>query len=212
MKFPDLTRLNALQQENDTHAEFMEMQLERFQRLKNRHENGDAPRAVSAWQLFQTPEGLAEKLVELAEPAPGLSWLEPSAGLGRILRPILETRPGSVTAVEISTELAAELYRNFESVTLIQGDFMAREEFKFFDRVSMNPPFHMREDIRHISKAYSLLAPGGVLTGICMNSKHREEKIRGEFPCDYWERMQAGTFKEAGTKVETVLFRLRKPA
>jgi hypothetical protein len=106
MNPPDLSRLTAAQSDNDAHAAFMAMHADRFEAYRTRHEDGTAPRAVSAFQLFQTPQTLAARMLELAEPRPGLDWLEPSAGLGRILRPILATSPGSVTACEENADLA----------------------------------------------------------------------------------------------------------
>jgi SAM-dependent methyltransferase len=153
---------------------------------------------------------------------PGLSWLEPSAGLGRILRPILSTEPASVTACEVSAELSGELFREFPGVTLGQGDFLERlpafegggglivKPFPggppFFDRIVMNPPFHMRADVRHIRHALKFLRPGGVLVGLCLATHHREAALRPL--ADVWETIPAGAFRSEGTGVETILFKI----
>ena len=206
MNPPDLSRLLAAQGDNDTHAAFMAMHAERFDAYRTRHEDGTAPRAVSAYQLFQTPEALAARMVELADPHPSLDWLEPSAGLGRILRPILITSPASVTACEENAELAGELFRTFPDVTLWQGDFLARTPAPMFDRIVMNPPFHMRACIRHILHALQFLKPGGVLVALCLATHHRETVLRGL--ADHWETIPAGTFRKEGTNVETYLLRI----
>ncbi|MHA1573784.1 MAG: methyltransferase, partial [Alphaproteobacteria bacterium] len=201
MQPPNLSRLHRLRIENEEAAAEQAQHADRFNRIRNRHDNGTAPRAVSAWQLFQTPPDLAAKAVALASPAPGLTWLEPSAGLGRIARVMLETSPKAVTVCEKSADLAAELYRLKPRVTIWQGDFLEREPVAMFDRVVMNPPFHMRADIRHISHAMRFVKPGGVLVAICMNTRHRVEALEPE--ANYWEELPAGTFKGEGTKVAT---------
>ena len=200
-------RLHALRLANDEKRAEMDSMAPRFARLRDRHTNGTAPRAVSAFQLFQTPAPLAARMVALASPAPGLSWLEPSAGLGRILRPILETHPTAVSAVETAPDLAAELFTAFPQVRLMQGDFLARQ-FGRFDRIVMNPPFHMRADIQHVRHALQHLAPGGVLVGLCLSTHHRESALRPL--ADHWETIPAGTFRAEGTNVETILFRISK--
>lgn len=218
-------RLHALRLANDEKRADMDAMTPRFERLRDRHTNGTAPRALSAFQLFQTPADLASRMVELAEPAPGLTWLEPSAGLGRILRPILATNPGTVCACERDTELSGELFREFPGVLLGQGDFLERRPSwegsgalivkpfpngpVQFDRIVMNPPFHLRADIRHTLHALEFLASGGVLVGLCMSTRHREEALRPL--SDHWEVIPAGTFRAEGTGIETILFRIAKP-
>lgn len=214
-------RLHALRLANDAKRAHMDTIAPRFSALRTRHENGTAPRAVSAFQLFQTPEAIAGRMVEMADPEPGLSWLEPSAGLGRILRPILETLPSSVHAVEIDKTLSGELFGSFPDVTLSQRDFLTMEPpregaaglivkstpLPFYDRIVMNPPFHMRADIRHTLHALKFLRAGGTLVGLCMATRHREEAIRPL--ADVWEAIPEGAFRSEGTGVGTYLFRIR---
>ena len=178
----------------------------RFESLRDRHTNGTAPQAVAAHQLFQTPASLAARMVELADIQPAHFVLEPSAGLGRILRPITERNPANVTACEINQDLAGQLFKEFPDVTLWQGDFLERKPTRFFDRIVMNPPFTMRSDLKHIAHARKMLAPRGVLVGLCMSTHHRETALREV--CDVWEIIPAGTFRAEGTGVETILFRI----
>lgn len=202
-------RLHALRMENDAARFAMDEMRPRFERIRTRHEDGTAPRAVSAFQLFQTPEPLAARLAELAELSPGLAVLEPSAGLGRLVRPALAAGC-RVHAVETDATLAGELFHAFPEVTLSQRDFLGMEPDPAapFDRVMMNPPFHMRADVRHVLHALRFLRPGGTLAGICMDTHHRSEALRPL--ADYWEPVPAGAFKGEGTGVATVLFRIRK--
>ena len=198
-------RLHALRMENDAAKFAMDDMRPRFEALRTRHEDGTAPRAVSAYQLFQTPEPLAARLVELAGILPHHSVLEPSAGLGRLLRPIIAAGPDRIHACEVNPDLAGELFCQFPDVELSQGDFLTKH-LGPFDRIVMNPPFHMRDDIRHTLHAAGHLAPGGVLAGLCLATRHREEALRPL--ADHWETIPAGTFKGEGTNVETILFRI----
>jgi predicted RNA methylase len=221
MNPPDLSRLHTLRDANDLHAATMELNRGRFEALRTRHEDGTAPRAVSAYQLFQTPPALAARMVELAEVKPGDVLLEPSAGLGRIIDPALAAG-ARVLAVEVSPDLSGELFRAYEGkdVRLLQRDFLTvRPAYEGnaalivkdlaevrIDRVVMNPPFHMRADIAHVRHALRFLRPSGVLVGLCLSTRHRTEALQPL--ADLWEVIPAGTFKGEGTNVETVLFRI----
>jgi 16S rRNA G1207 methylase RsmC len=167
-----------------------------------------APRIVTAYQLFQTPATLAARMAELAQITRTSRVLEPSAGLGRILRSIQDYQPATLTACENSPDCARELFAQFPDVTLWQGDFLTREGKAEFDRVVMNPPFHLRDDIRHTRHALTHLAPGGRLVGLCLATHHRETALRPL--AETWETIPAGTFKAEGTNVETFLFTINK--
>lgn len=205
----DTSRLHAARMRNTESGYRMDDMRPRFDTLRDRHTNGVAPLAVAAHQLFQTPASLAARMVALADPRPGLSWLEPSAGLGRILAPIMATDPGSVTACEINPELSGELFRTFPSVTLWQGDFLARETGEQFARIVLNPPFTRQSDLLHVAHARRFLAPGGVLVGLCLAGRIREDALRSD--CDHWEEIPAGAFRAEGTGVATILFRITNP-
>lgn len=203
MKPEIANRLHGLQLENDGHRAIMDSMRPRFDRMAARHENGTAPRAVSAYQLFQTPAPLARRLVEAVGIMPGMRVLEPSAGLGRLLDAIPRCE---VVAVELAAACASELFRqNREGVTLTQRDFLACHlgELGTFDRVVMNPPFHMRADIRHIRHALTFLKPGGRLAALCLDTRHRSEALRPSAAT--WEPVPAGTFGKEGTSVPTIL-------
>jgi predicted RNA methylase len=207
MNPPDLSRLLSLRDENDLAAAHQATLAERFDRLRTRHEDGTAPRAVSAFQLFQTPADLAARMVELAAVSPGQRVLEPSAGLGRIIDPLLAAG-ASVVAVEEAPDCARELFTRYASdrVTLLQRDFLTVEPGELFDAVVMNPPFHMRADTRHTLHALQFLRPGGTLVGLCMATRHRLEALKPL--SDYWEEIPAGAFRKEGTGIATYLFRI----
>lgn len=178
----------------------------RFERMAARHENGTAPRAVSAFNLFQTPPALADRLVFALEFWAGARVLEPSAGLGRILDALAPRQPGEVVAVEMAPACAGELFRqNRPGVTIKQRDFLTctPEEFGLFDAVAMNPPFKMRSDIRHILHARQFLKPGGRLAALCLAGPRQFAELRPLAAT--WEELPDDTFAKEGTRVRTVL-------
>ena len=182
----------------------------RFDRLALRHANGSAPRAVSAFQLFQTPPALATRLVAALHLSPGARVLEPSAGLGRILDALAPFNPRETVAVELAPPCARELFiQDRPHVSILQRDFLSLSpaETGLFDAVVMNPPFHLRADIRHILHARSFLKPGGSLAALCLLSSHRLASLRPL--CSSWEVLPASTFAAEGTHVVTALLTLR---
>lgn len=205
---PDLSRLMSLRAEHGLSSQALTAAAPRFQVLKQRHENGTAPRVVSSFQLFQTPASLAARMVELAGDRASLCVLEPSAGLGRILDAVAHCNPAELVAVELAQSCADELRRRV-GLRVVQRDFLTVEpaEIGQFDCVLMNPPFHMRADIRHIQHAMKFLLPGGVLVAICMDTSHREKALRPL--AETWEQVPAGAFKESNTGVPTVMLSIR---
>lgn len=158
---------------------------------------------VTAPQLFPTPPDLAARMVELAEIEPGHRVLEPSAGTGRILKAI---GPGpDKVAVEISPALVEGLTRaGLSGVRIHQADFLqCNGDLGTFDRVLMNPPFQNADDIKHILHARGMLKEGGRLVAICANGPRQQDKLMPL--ASYWEDLPAGTFEQAGTKVNTAL-------
>src|SRR4051812_7333314 len=94
----------------------------------------------------------------------------------------------------------------------IAGDFLALEPEEKYDRVVMNPPFTNDQDIDHVLHAYKFLKPGGKLVAIMAKGftfgENRKRsgfrdllKQHGRIVMD----LPAGTFKESGTMVETVV-------
>lgn len=204
-------RLHALRMENDQAGYDMAEQAGRFQRLANRHENGTAPRAVSSFNLFQTPPAVAARMAALLELKAGERILEPSAGLGRLLDAVAPHQPSEVVAVEVAPQCAGELYRQERpGVRVLQRDFLTvtPEEIGTFDAVIMNPPFHMRADIRHIEHAYKFLNPGGRVVALCLCGLGRAERFQPI--AGHWEELPAGTFGKEGTRVPTAMMLIRE--
>lgn len=199
-------RLHALRMENDARGYEMDEMRPRFEKLAARHENGTAPRAVSAYQLFQTPPEIAARLVALLGSPSRV--LEPSAGLGRLLDAL---PPCGTVAIEAAPQCAGELFRQDRpGVKILQRDFLTvtPTETGLFDAVAMNPPFHMRADIRHILHAVEFLRPGGKLAALCMDTPHRARAL--QHLAATWERIPEKAFHAEGTDVACVLLTITR--
>lgn len=197
--------------ENDAAKYHQDELRPRFSSLANRHENGTAPRAVTAFQLFQTPPELAQRLAKELNLRPGFRVLEPSAGLGRLLD-VVKPFNCECVAVETCADLCRELYhQERQAVKILQRDFLAcsPDEIGSFDAAIMNPPFHMRSDIRHILHARRFLKPSGILAALCLDTHHRESALRSI--ASKWEKIPAGAFKSEGTRVACILLTIQNP-
>jgi hypothetical protein len=136
--------------------------------------------------------------------------LEPSAGSGAILD-ALRNHWGTggaklrLTAYERHSTLRQILAA--KGYELAGSDFMAAPAAPQFDRIIMNPPFSGGADIKHIRHAAAMLRPGGLLVAICANGPRQIEHLQPL--CDHWEALPAGSFKAAGTSVNTALIVIR---
>lgn len=158
--------------------------------------------------LYETPAGVAQHMIALAGIVKGHRVLEPSAGLGALVRPI--TVDIDLTLVELVPQLAERLRKEFPQARVISGDFLDQfhqavpHDLRTFDRILMNPPFDKAEDIVHVLHARSLLAKDGLLVGICAGGPRQRAKLQPL--ATTWEPLPDGTFKNAGTMVSSVLF------
>jgi len=78
----------------------------------------------------------------------------------------------------------------------------------------MNPPFINGSDIKHIEHALKFLKPGGRLVAICADGPRQNATLKpiAEDSGGFWEPLPAGTFKDQGTNVNTVLLTIEAPA
>lgn len=206
-----LLRLRHLQEVTEAVEEEMTAERARFARLAKPE---SATRAVSSFNLFQTPEQLARRMASCF-PTTGRT-LEPSAGLGRLFKAIRDNdNTCHITLVEQSATLCGELYTLTEAdadCRLIQGDFLAQspDALGLFDRIIMNPPFKMGADIKHITHARRFLAPGGRLVALCANGPRQRDKLQPI--ADEWHPLPAGSFRTEGTNVDAVLLVIDNPS
>lgn len=177
----------------------------------------DATARKKEYQAFYTPPALAKRLVELAQIQPGNVVLEPSAGEGAIVQAVIDTgvRLGGLTAVELDEEAMPVLIKVVEGreAVVYNEDFLHLPLRRGdFDRILMNPPFSRNQDVAHVARALPLLAPGGVLVAVMSPNTARQKFQDLIFAHDYdVEEVPAGTFKEAGTNIATIILTIRNP-
>ncbi|MGJ7523745.1 DUF3560 domain-containing protein [Variovorax sp. LT1P1] len=167
---------------------------------------------VVAPELFPTPDELADRIVMEAGIQPGNLVLEPSAGTGALLRAVARSvAPASVqaVAVEVNAKLVVGLNQALPDVTTICGDFLRCDtrDLGKFDAIVMNPPFGQAMDIAHIRHALSFLRSGGRLVAICANGPRQQAALKplADASGGFYEALPAGSFKDAGTNVNTAL-------
>lgn len=161
--------------------------------------------AVSSFNLFQTPVDVASRMAEILGPLDGMRCLEPSAGLGRLVK---ACDGGEWVLVEESNDLCRHLYQLGH--LLINDDFLKCTADRLggkFDRIIMNPPFKMGTDVKHINHAKSLLNPGGLLVSLCYNGVRQNERLMPI--ADSWEILPEKSFRSEGTAASVALLTIR---
>lgn len=171
-------------------------------------------------QFYPTPPELAEYVVKLAEIKPHHRVLEPSAGRGALLKPL--GRKTNILAIEIDENLANDLMADDYGYVInssFEDAIKNGDVGQWFDRVIMNPPFGPRQlDIKHIRLAYDLLLPGGILVAIMSeNDLFYDTPLTQRFN-NFLESVNAHveevpmrSFLASGTRVDTVIVKIRKP-
>jgi predicted RNA methylase len=183
---------------------------------------GEYSRTKQDFGQFDTPKALATEVVNSAEIVPGMQALEPSAGIGNIAVALCEAG-ANVMAFEIDPKRCSKLVaavqpmRGFNMV--VERDFLAFGPEPVYDRVVMNPPFGKQADIEHVTHAWQFVKPGGVLVAIMsagagFSTTKRAVAFRAlvERNGGHFRDLPAGSFRESGTNVNTVILTMRRPA
>lgn len=174
--------------------------------------------------FFPTPGWLAVDLADRLKITSKDFVLEPSAGLGALVKEIL-ARGASCLAVEYD-EARARTIRDVPrgddgDLWIHTGDFMeVTQEFilagedQLPNVALMNPPFlkvGLGDHIDHVRHAFELLSPDGRLGAVMPASvKFRQDKRHAAFRAWIYSHdgdiddVPEGTFKESGTDVRTV--------
>lgn len=203
-------RLLALRDQTDAHAADMARQRERFAALAAR----EATRAVSAFNLFQTPVAIADLMASAAVPQDGERWLEPSAGLGRLYRAIRYRSSAHVTLVEQAPQCAAELYRETQAdqqCSLVQDDFLRCDAERLgglFDGILANPPFKNATDMKHIAHALTFLKPSGRIVALCYAGPRQRAEYQNRNGWT-WTQLDPGAFRSEGTGADVAMITRR---
>jgi predicted RNA methylase len=163
---------------------------------------------------FWTPAPLARRMAEQLGEVDGKLVLEPSAGLGAIAT-AARMAGGRVTCVERDASRSARLRELGFAVHT--GDFLEVDPswVGVHDVVLMNPPFSREQDARHVAHALRFARPGGRLVAVTgpgwrFRTTRRAEAFRRLMDAAgaEVEELPAGTFKESGTMVRSLLVRI----
>lgn len=173
--------------------------------------------------FYPTPAGVVEELLTDLRISPGTRVLEPSAGVGAIVRPLL--RMGArVDAIEVHPDRAEALRGLAHPALSVQcANFLKVAPAPVYDMVLMNPPFSGTHWADHIRHAFDFLAPGGELRAILpasaeVGSTARHETFRrwaeqhapSGWRRSLWRDLPAESFASVGVRINTVVLTLRK--
>lgn len=178
---------------------------------------GETTDLKKEFQFFETPPELAKKMVEMAELKKTDMVLEPSAGLGAIVKHI---ENGRLFFNDINQNFVDSLAYDL----MVAGkDIFSQGCQNFlktndkFDKIIMNPPFTKQQDVDHILHAYSLLNPGGILVSIVSEGPFFRENKKSMAFREFLAENSAeiiknpeGTFKASETMVSTRIIKIRK--
>ena len=150
--------------------------------------------------FFPTPDAVIDKMIDLVELEKDHTVLEPNLGSCAIADRIAELSI-HCEGYEVNYTLAEIC--EAKGFLIERCDFLTVQPVKLYDRIIMNPPFEKLQSISHIKHAMKFLLPGGKLVAICAGGAREEKELQPL--CDSWEVLPAGSFKESGTGVGTVL-------
>ena len=166
-------------------------------------------------QFFETPNDIADRMVDLAKVTGHDLVLEPSAGKGQIACAVMRKtgRSNNIHCVELHEPHAKYLQSiGFEHV--FNGDFLEYNTGTLqYDAIVMNPPFSGQQDILHVKHALSMLNPdGGRLVSVMSPSVvFRTNKLTVGFRkmLEEYNHQIFGlpekSFRPSGTDVDTVI-------
>lgn len=154
-------------------------------------------------QFYQTPESLAEYVVDLAEIDEAHQVLEPSAGFGAIATKLPKE---NTLCIDINS-LHCKILQKKGYKTLHQ-DFLTAELPHSFDRIVLNPPYTKGQALQHLKKAHSVLKEGGKLVAILPASMKDKEFF--DDSDHIWSDILEKQFIESGTGVNVALLELIK--
>ncbi|MCK5014265.1 MAG: SAM-dependent methyltransferase [Candidatus Omnitrophica bacterium] len=150
------------------------------------------------FQFFETPHGLAEKLVGMAKIKKGETVLEPSAGKARIAKLI-----DGCHCIELNQENRKFLIKS--GFIVVGEDFMDFNEC--YDVIIANPPFTKQQDVDHINRMIDLakrrivsVSSASVL--FRTNKKTKLFRARIDKLGGIIEMLPGRTFTESGTNVQ----------
>lgn len=177
-------------------------------------------------QFFRTPLELANRLLTLADVRPGDTFLEPSAGDGGILGPLLAAgaRGCAFELDDANFRRLTEVYGYHTDLTLVHGDFLREDPVPCTAalKVVMNPPFAKvlgHDCLDHVRHAEAFIAHGILVAVMPVSIKFREDKRFRDFRkwihSSRFSSMEIidlpeDTFASSGTRVQTCVLILQR--
>jgi len=171
--------------------------------------------------FFETPARVVSTMLDLAPlgKTPQMI-LEPEAGMGAILRVLLDQPTASrhtFYACEKNEERRAFIDATLPRVRLVGGDLMDYNIPKFFERIYMNPPFEIGQDMAHVRHAYGMLAMGGSMVSVMSEGPFFRDDAKAQTFRAWADGVGAisyplpdHSFRESGTDVNTRLLLIDK--
>ena len=164
---------------------------------------------------FFTPPELAKRIVAAADVA-GRWVLEPSAGRGALIMEALAQHAKHACWVE--KDLACDDECRCLAHDGYLGDFLTvASRLPPVERVVMNPPFSRQQDIAHVTKAWGLLASGGILVaimsaGVTFRGDRKTTAFRDlvRDSLGTFSMLPEHSFRESGTDVNAVVVTMRR--
>ena len=140
--------------------------------------NGKVENRRTLLQAFFTKPSLALRMLQMLDLTEDDTFLEPSAGEGALVLPILSggvKLPKIIVMTEIDERHHAKLLDLVERfkisspdhpIAALCGDFLTQVVDYRPTAIAMNPPFTEGRALAHIQRAYDVLAPGGRMVAI----------------------------------------------
>ena len=189
-------------------------------------ESGKADKRHTILQAFFTKPDLARRMLAKLDLKPTDRFLEPSAGNGGLIQPILDGEypsPAIGAVIDIDDHHHDTLCNLLDPGTgesavaipmiALIGDFLTMEMSYRPTAIAMNPPFSKGQDIAHIKHAYRILADGGRMVAIASESAFlpRQEQFREWLSARNaeCERVPADSFE--GTTAAARMIYIEKP-
>ena len=108
--------------------------------------------------FYPTPAAVAELALHQLYVKPGMRILEPSAGVGGLVKPLLAAG-AQVDAIEIHPDRAAALEAIAHPALRVScANFLSVAPEPIYDAVVMNPPFEGTHCLDHVRHAYDFLS------------------------------------------------------
>lgn len=174
---------------------------------------GNVPKK-NQYSLFPTLDPVIDLMLDelnsyCPDPEEAYRFLEPSAGTGGIAKRLRAAYPNAtIDTVEID-QVNVRILQS-QGFTPLGSDFLTLPFTCKYDAVVMNPPFNGNEYVKHIEKAFTLIAQHGVVISVVPGAiiynngalplLHRIHEQDGII-----EALPDGSFKSSGFNGDTIM-------